>query len=176
MTSDQPTQNPRKARKRLPCGCWVAIAVVFFYGYLTFEVIPYPKEVRLFDLGTGSAAASIAWPYGELHQLILGIPGSVSHKPPEFKGTVSFFDGGRLVKKQEVSSSNADSCNWLDSDGYPWAFILTWPNDNGWDAGLRPGHRLTIKADIKGDLPKGSSLWLSLLQNGQARLRTSMAR
>ncbi len=168
--------QPTRARKRLPCGCWIAIAFVCFYGYMIVEWVHYAPSIHLFDLDRGSATASIVWPYGELHQLILGIPGNESQQPPEFKGTVSFFDGDRLVKKQEVSSSNADSCNWLERYNCPWAFILTWPNGNSWDATLKPGTHLRIVANIKGDLPKGSSLWLSLVQNKRAMWKTARVR
>jgi hypothetical protein len=123
------------------------------------------REEKLADCTTNALAFRVAWPTGELFQIVLGVPYADTNALA-FRGELVFRQGTGTVARVPVGSHDVTPCNWLDnqsSDPHVAGYILTWGRTNVTE---RLGHLFTkgqiydVQVRFSESPPKTSTLWL----------------
>lgn len=83
-----------------------------------------PREQKLADCTTNAFAFRLAWPTGQLFQVVLGVPYADTNAL-NFRGELVFRQSTGMVARVPVGSHDVTPCNWLDCPiSIHWCFML----------------------------------------------------
>lgn len=129
-----------------------------------------PREQKLADCTTNAFAFRVAWPTGELFQIVLGVPYADTNALA-FNGELVFRQSTGTVARILVDSHHVTPCNWLDnqaSDPKVAGYILTWGRTNieeRLDRLFVDGQIYDVEVRFNESPPVSSTLWLSWIGN-----------
>jgi hypothetical protein len=124
-----------------------------------------PREQKLTDCTTNALAFRVAWPTGELFQIVLGVPYPDTNALA-FRGELIFRQGTGTVARVPVSSQDVTACNWLDNHAsapHVAGYILTWSRTNvaeRLDHLFTKGQSYDVEIHFTEPPPPTSTLWL----------------
>jgi hypothetical protein len=107
----------------------------------------------------------VAWPTGELFQVVLGVPYADTNEL-SFRGELVFRHATGTVARVPVGSHEVMPCNWLDNhDDAPGVagYILTWSRTNAaerLDSLFTSGQTYDVEVRFSEPPPLTSALWL----------------
>ncbi len=143
-------------------GIWFKVA---------FDRVQIPIKERLAIFTTNSVQARFRMPPARTFALVLGIPKEAANLRQfdalpwnNFSGKAQVFEGTNLVVEFGISSTNVQSCNWLQGQGLTNAWILTW-NGNGsiLRQALKPDSLYEVNIKFDESPPRESSLWMAFV-------------
>jgi hypothetical protein len=131
---------------------------------------PVPTEQKLCTISNDFVVAKIIWPEAEQwsYNLVVGSDTNnfqPEHLCPAFTGHVVVTDSDNtLIEEFNISSTNAQQCNWLINHYNLDGFILNWQQTNVLHS-CTPGMQYTINLKFNNRPDNFKSLWLTYLQS-----------
>jgi hypothetical protein len=125
-----------------------------------------PREQKLADCTTNALAFRLAWPTGELFQVVLGVPYTDTNAL-SFRGELVFRQSTGTVARVPVGSHDVTSCNWLDNHAsapHVAGYILTWSRTNALDSLFTKGQSYDVEVRFNEPPPPTSTLWLHWIE------------
>jgi hypothetical protein len=152
----------RRTQNILAIAAITFLAGTAFLLYGIVQNIGIAKRQKLVDCTNQKINASFVVPKGKLFNLVLGTTTNLNWSDWSFEGTVEIGTEGNSIQAFPISLEKSTRCNWLERQGIPIAFILTWefqPN-----LAFVVGERSEIRIRFSKLPPEGSSLWLTWIQ------------
>jgi len=124
-----------------------------------------PREQKLADCTTNALAFRVAWPTGELFQIVLGVPYADTNALA-FRGELVFRQSTGTVARVPIGSHDVTPCNWLDNHAsapHVAGYILTWGRTSvteRLDHLFAKGQRYDVEVRFSEPPPTTSTLWL----------------
>jgi hypothetical protein len=144
-------------------------ASLIFAGFAFWKRVqntPFAMREKLADCTNELLHAKFTAPKGELFNLVLGVPGGIGTN--RFTAEIELTTNRKGTRRIMVTPADLQSCNWLEKEGCPDAYILTWSAD---------ASRLSFEAESTNTVvvrftmmpPTNSSLWVTWIQRYQYR-------
>jgi hypothetical protein len=161
----------------------VAVAFIGGLGVLLNEYAgrtDVPKQLKLAECTNAAVSGHLVVPKGDHFNLVLGAPDinadsfGPTNKPPPFtfSGCIRVSGSESSAVEFPFSSEASQQCNWLQSEGIPVGYILTWnlpTNHARLDRLLIVGERVDFDVRFEQPPPTNTSVWLTWLQRYKDR-------
>ena len=144
----------------------LTLALVFVFGFIGHSLYrlyrramntPIPREAKLIDC-TGTAVTCSFTPRKAFAFSM------VMDEQCQFTGRVQIIRAGQQVADFTIDSDHMKQCNWLQTKGIPYAWILTddlYTNDHGLQRFFAPGEEHQIVFSFQHPPVTNASIWMT---------------